>query len=748
MMCQRNCGSTVQRALETVCLPQDDIIVRSAEVSFATSTAVVQLELMHNNMGDNDDMNVGADVMEEFVDAVECVGFDCEVLTSADEYEELLVSAKLSQDQNPVMDYNGRSEIDFDLELGSNNNTNTDTYHAIFSVSGMSCAVCVGRVENTLMSSAENALQASVVLATGKAKVVFQRLHMYVSDDDLSDGSRSNEHEGFISQQKSLSLSSSFKFEAEAIAKSCADAVCQDGYECNVLEVIDPRDPNSNGSDGLSLQQNAAQMENSRKAELAQWKYLFALACSFTIPLVAVHFGLLNKQLHGRDSIQKDFIMLIFATPVQFLVGKRFYASAFKSLRSGIMGMDFLVAMGTSAAYVYSLIVFVLKIICEECNGGRPSTFETGAMLLTFVTFGKYLEAYAKGKTANALQKLMELQPTMALRVNKEVEKVTESVNIHALQTEEVPIGDIKLGDYLVVIPGARIPTDGIIIAREGDGKYSFIDESALSGEPFPVAKGIGENVYGSCVNQLSVILIQVSATGGKTFLARIVRLIEDAQANKAPIQAIADQVASKFAPCVMVLSAITLLVWSFAGTGGTNGTLYSALMSAISVIVIACPCALGLATPTAVMVGTGVGAKLGLLIKGGAVLEKASTVKTIVFDKTGTLTTGRAVTGGKYSFIADDDILLKSCPSDVSRDEFTLWIAACAESCSEHPLGKAICNAAKSHWGSVSHGAVVDNFIVEPGNGVECSIEIKNEWGKRKVRVGTKSWTSDESSR
>ena len=744
MMCQRNCGSTVQRALETVSVP--NLTIRSAQASFATRTATVEVQYQYENDRDTDDIVLSDDILEEFVDAVECVGFDCAVL-SLEEYEKLVreppitASVPISASASIVTE-----DIQLDLELGDFDYTDSsdiksDTYHAILSVAGMSCAVCVGRVEGILMNATENVLRATVVLATGKAKVMFQRAHGRASDDDLS----TDEHAGFISKSKQ-SLSSSFIPEAADIAQRCADAVSKGGYECHVLEVIDPRDPSL--SRGISLQENAAQIESIRQAELAQWKYLFFYASSFTVPLVAIHLGLFASQFD--KIIYKEFLMLFLATPVQFCVGQRFYVSAFKSLKNGIMGMDFLVAMGTSAAYLYSMITFILEIICGDCNGGRPATFETSAMLLTFVAFGKYLEAYAKGKTANALQTLMELQPTVALRANREeIEaNITGRVNIHSLQTEEVSIGGIKTGDYLVVLPGSRIPTDGVIIAREGDGKFSYIDESALSGEPFPVAKGVGDTVYGSCVNQLSVILMQVTATGGDTFLARIVRLIEDAQANKAPIQAIADQVASIFAPIVMILSAVTFIVWSMIGSGDTHGAFYSALMSAISVIVIACPCALGLATPTAVMVGTGVGAKLGLLIKGGAVLEKTSTIKTIVFDKTGTLTTGRAILGGNHSFVSGDDTFIQYRPNDVSIDNFALWVAACAESCSEHPLGKAICNTAKSKWGSATHGAIIDNFIVEPGNGVECTIKLENRWEQRKVRVGTKTWTSDELSR
>jgi len=721
----------VKNSLQNADIP-DNVIILSCDSSFATSSATVTLD---------SSIVIDAALIEEFVDAVECVGFDCEFI-SKDEYEDLVRVSKQKKENAKVVSKNENDLLE-DLELGECDGEHT--FHCILSVSGMSCAVCVGRVENILLNAADNVIKATVVLATGRAKVVFNRS---LAGDKVLRNKR-----GDINNYQPLSnlLDTSDKNLMDFSAQKCAEAVTKEGYECHVMKVMD----STSASNGVSLQENALQMEQHREAELLQWKHLFLFGCAFTIPLVAIHLGAFQQRIQLTD-VAKDFVMCLLATPVQFYVGKRFYIAAYKSLvNGGVMGMDFLVSMGTSAAYFYSLIVLVSKLFCGDCNGNRPATFETAAMLLTFVTFGKYLEAYAKGRTASALQTLMELQPTVACRVlfdnnTKLSDEILADVNFHALSSEDVSINDVKVGDILLVLPGARIPSDGVMVAREGKGDYCYIDESALSGEPFPVAKGIGDKVYGSCVNQLSPMLVRVTATGGETFLARIVQLIEDAQANRAPIQALADKVAGKFAPFVMMLSAITFVSWAMVGFGNdTYTSLYSALMSAISVIVIACPCALGLATPTAVMVGTGVGAKLGLLIKGGGVLEKASTVRTVIFDKTGTLTTGRAILGEKQCFVSEDDKVMNYCPSDVSRENFALWLAACAESCSEHPLGKAIYNGATNMWGSdplrcKSHGVVVSDFYVEPGSGVECSVRINGWIGERKVRVGTKLWTSD----
>ncbi|EED86889.1 copper transporter, ATP dependent, partial [Thalassiosira pseudonana CCMP1335] len=433
----------------------------------------------------------------------------------------------------------------------------------------------------------------------------------------------------------------------------------------------------------------------------------------------------------------KDWTMFLLATPVQFGVGKRFYKSAYRGLVHGCtMGMDFLVVMGTTSAYVYSLIVFgdgVMKL---------SPTFETGAWLITFVTLGKYLEAYARGKTAGALQTLMELQPVSATRAtcNRRGEE--------GYRISEKDISEIRIGDYLLVLPGGRIPTDGVLMARG----CAYIDESAFSGEPFPVAKRPGDVVYGASVNQLSVILIKVTATGAETVLSRIVRLVDEAQGSRAPIQAQADRIASIFAPIVMLVAAATFTCWAAFCSGTTEERVVTALMCSISVIVVACPCALGLATPTAVMVGTGVGAVNGLLIKGGAVLEMTHHVKTVVFDKTGTITTGRAVIGSRIEYV-------------MKQKDVALWFACCAELRSEHPLANAIVNSGREIWGhdilkpidraNRSKQFVRDteemsttDFQVAPGRGVECTVNGIGLNNSCTVRVGNRSWNSDFAAR
>lgn len=555
---------------------------------------------------------------EDAAEAVEDVGFDASVIGPGEDLECSVVNNDLTNDSGLEM----VNAEDFA------NSCDSDGSGAVVSlqVKGMSCAVCTGRVEKTI-NAVLGVKSAKVSLATSRANVQISQDALKGKDSELSN--RINE-----------------------IAKTCANAVTRAGYECEVLEVYRPSD----GGGGMTLSESAAKLEEARREELNNWANLLMVSGLFTAPIIILHYtnmmGAASNSAH--DQHWKQWVSFLLATPVQFGVGRRFYIAAFHSFQNGrVMGMDFLVCLGTTAAYVYSVIVLGISSLGSLSNVEHDgihlkATFETSAMLLTFVTLGKYLEAYARGKTASALQTLMELQPVIATSCaipgsfkeeDKEtgVEKLIGTFNLNGITKEDVDAKDVKIGQYLLVIPGQRIPTDGKIVYRDGAGDNSFVDESALSGEPFPVAKTIGDSVYGSTVNQSSTLIIKVTATGADTVIARIVRLIEEAQVNRAPIQAMADNIAAIFAPAVLVLSIFTLFCWLvFNNSVDNQERIFVALMSSISVIVVACPCALGLATPTAVMVGTGVGASNGLLVKGGAVLENAHQVDTVVFDKTG----------------------------------------------------------------------------------------------------------------
>lgn len=701
MMCQKSCGSTVENALRA--LPG----ATSAQASFVHNYAQVTFSCI------NSDYNAE----EEAVDAVECVGFDAEVLPSS----EVQVYRDLQEQQQAQMEQTQHLQPPVEpLSLDHHDNTHNSNNTASFQVGGMSCAVCTGRVEQTLCAI-DGVTDASVVLATHTAYV------------KLSEELQQNESQ------------------RQATLQQCVQDVVQAGYECEQLS----SSFSSSLNNTESLTDSAQRLERARTHELHTWSRLLIFSTIFTVPLVVLHY------LHVSGTLAM-VTMWALSTVVQVRVGWRYYRAAYKGWTHGrFLGMDFLVVLGTTASYVYSLVVWGWQVWQPPDSNmlfTLEPTFATGAMLLTFVTLGKFLEAYAKGKTASALQTLMELQPQVALRVDYKDDPETETrTDFSSLDTTEVAAAQVVQGDYVLVLPGARIPADGVLVAvgggktsrhltNTGNATAAYVDESALSGEPFPVSKEIGASVFGSTVNQLVPLLIRVTASGGQTVLAKIVRLVQEASSQKAPIQAQADYIACIFAPTVMVFSVLTFTCWMVfnSNVANTQERFFWAFTSSISVIVVACPCALGLATPTAVMCGTGVGATHGLLIKGGAVLESAHGVDTVVFDKTGTLTTGRAVLGDVHQFPLEP--LLVDLPAPVAQQprNVALWLAACAEKQSEHPLGKAIVNTAQSIWGGdvilSREGVEVSDFYVAPGRGVECVVR-QAVWGEWRVRVGSREW-------
>jgi len=693
MMCQKNCGSTVEGALRT---NLDG--VTDAEASFARSyaTATCQIYPSSRYYGVGSMLSGIQTLEEKAVEAIAIVGFDASLMS-----------------ENEVMA--SMQEIDATESIGGNTlNSSGETFVdepilmdstiATLQVKGMSCAICVGRVES-MLQTIPGVMNATVVLTTHRAQIQV--------DDESS---------------------------LVTIAEKCSEVVTNGGYECSVLQA---------GEGGQGLADNAAQLEDARRHELRTWRSLLITSTVLSTPLIILHYHRFEC-LHNIPGLPfcQETIELFLATLIQFIIGKRYYKAAWKGWVNGrFLGMDFLVVLGTTAAYFFSLLTYLKHIIDNDMSSMMDAAFATGAMLFTFVTLGKFLESYAKGKTASALQTLMELQPVVALKVDTskiDTKSDFSTVDLSSLETIEMEAADVRVGDYLYILPGSRIPADGVLVATSDKAPHAYVDESALSGEPFPVAKPVGGQVIGATVNQLSTILIRVTASGNSTVLAQIVRLMETAQAQKAPIEAQAEKVACIFAPTVMTLSFFTMVGWMIFYHDSDQ--LFVAIMSAISVIVVACPCALGLATPTAVMVGTGVGASHGLLIKGGAVLEGAHSVNTVIFDKTGTLTTGKAVVDKVIQLIHQDDPLVHNRPSLVQKEQVALWMAACAEKQSEHPLAKAIVNSARSAWGSdvtcSKEGVQVDDFLVVPGSGVECLVR-KPTLGGYRVRVGSRSWTT-----
>lgn len=455
----------------------------------------------------------------------------------------------------------------------------------------------------------------------------------------------------------------------------------------------------------VSQSTNAGEDRERRQKEIRSYRNKFWIGLIFSLPMLYFMFFDFFTFLPGRELSLPwiGIISLILSTPVQFIIGAGFYRGMWSSLRMKMFNMDSLIAIGTSAAYFYSVFNYVnyatLNNSLIGVNGEKiPELyFETAAFLITFVILGKWLESRAKGQTSEAIKKLMGLQAKTArvIRDNK---------------TLDIPIESVVVGDTIIVRPGEKIPVDGVI--SKG---YSSVDESMLTGESIPVEKKEGDRVIGATINKTGSFEFKAQKIGSETALAQIIKLIEEAQGSKAPIQAFADRVSAWFVPIVIGIAMLTFVIWYlFLGA-----TLSFSLMAFTAVLVIACPCALGLATPTAIMVATGKGAEHGVLIKGGEPLEQACKIQAVVFDKTGTVTKGKPeVTDIVDSIYADENEVLK--------------IAASLEQKSEHSLAEAICNYALEE--DIKTPEATD-FKAIPGHGVEGVVNGNKYYlGNRKL--------------
>lgn len=506
-------------------------------------------------------------------------------------------------------------------------------------ISGMSCAACSAKIEKGL-GKMEGVKQAAVNLTTERARVEYDPSQLKVSD--------------VVHKIQSL------------------------GYDAQRAEEI-----------------SQDEETEARQKEIHSLKTSLILSAVLSSPLVlAMLLGLFKWENMWVTFLHNPYFQLIVAAPIQFIIGSRFYRNAYFALRSKGANMDVLIAMGTSAAFFFSLY----NVFFEDVAPGMMKSlyFEAAAIIITLVLLGKYLEAVAKGRTSEAIKKLMGLQAKTARVIRNGME-------------EDLPIEEVELGDIVVVRPGEKVPVDGII--TEG---HSALDESMLTGESLPVDKKTGDNVFGATINKFGAFKFEVTKVGRDTALSQIIKMVEDAQGTKAPIQKIADQAAGVFVPAVLGIALVTFLIW-YAGGAGIN----KALISAVAVLVIACPCALGLATPTAIMVGTGKGAENGILIKGGEYLERTYKLNAVVLDKTGTITHGKPEV---------TDILPLS-----SRDNIeVLKLAAISEKGSEHPLGMAIYEKGKKGSGSLPDP---DEFEAIAGRGVMARIDGQEIYiGTRKL--------------
>jgi Cu+-exporting ATPase len=432
----------------------------------------------------------------------------------------------------------------------------------------------------------------------------------------------------------------------------------------------------------------------ARAAEIRTQTRQFWLGVLFAAPLFVLSmlrdFGILG---HWAHAAWVNWLMLALATPVQFYVGWDYYVGGWKALRNGAANMDVLVALGSSAAYFYGVPLTVALTLGSSTLGDH-AYFETAAVIITLIKLGKLLEARAKGQTSAAIKKLMGLRARTA-RVVRDGQEL------------EVPTDRVVVGDLVLVRAGERIPVDGVVV----DG-HSAVDESMLTGESLPVDKQPGDRVIGATINQQGYLKVEAQRVGAETALAQIIRLVQAAQGSKAPIQRLVDRVAAVFVPVVIVVAIVTLIVWWFGvGVGFTP-----AMIRMVAVLVIACPCALGLATPTAVMVGTGRGAELGILFKNSAALEHAHSLKVIVFDKTGTLTAGRPE--------VTDVVTANGAAVAGEAADSAIWLlrlAASAERGSEHPLGTAIVQAAAARGLALSEP---QRFEALSGRGISAYVD------------------------
>jgi len=529
-----------------------------------------------------------------------------------------------------------------------------------FSVRGMTCAACVGRVERAL-KNVPGVRRANVNLATEQAHV---ELESY-SDKSIAEVTR---------------------------------AIRDSGYEAKIIQ-------------HASVPQNSASSATSSRMErINLW-----IAWGFAVPIFVISMApmlipsWMALMMEWMPMEHWNLLLWLLATPVQFIPGLKFYKHAFASIRQGAPDMNFLVATGTTAAYGFSsLVTFFPNWLSGETN---HVYFESSAVVIAFVLLGKYLEERSKRETRNALQALVRLQPRIAHRLSSS--SLPNALPLANPATSDIDVIQLRIGDIIQIRPGESIPIDATV-----ESGISFVDESMITGEPIPVSKSKSMPVIGGTVNGNGTLVARVAAIGNETVLARITSLVMEAQSSKPPIQLTVDRVVNWFAPTVLAIALLTAIGWFF---WSTEHRLENALVHSVAVLIVACPCAMGLATPISMMVGSGRGAELGLLFRSGASLQKLSSVQIALFDKTGTLTQG-------HPKLTDLRTLDDGSGHDLSGEQL-LALASLAAQSSEHPISKAIAAAASEqaaahpqHDRSVTRLVAVRTQAV-PGRGVEAEL-------------------------
>lgn len=559
------------------------------------------------------------------------------------------------------------------------------TVQITLDINGMSCSACSSRIEKKL-NKLNNIESASVNFATGKATINTQSDTLDTEQiieaiDKMGFEVQSNLIELDIGGMTCAACSSRIekKLNKQVGVVSATVNLTTEKATINYMSSIISISDLTNKITKMGFSANEIlsdqKTEKANKEALTQ-KIKLIFSAIFSLPLFLAMFAHMFKWSWYPEILLLPITQLIFATPVQFIAGWQFYKGSYLNLKQGAANMDVLVAMGTSAAYFYSIY---------NIFNNAPLYFETSAVLITLILLGKYFEAKAKGKTSEAIKKLIGLQPKTARVIRNGVE-------------EDIQILHVVTGDIIIVRPGEKIPVDGIII----DG-VTTIDESMISGESLPVDKKIKDEVVGASINGYGVIQIKATHLGKDSVLAHIIKIIEDAQGAKAPIQRLADIISGFFVPTVILIAIITFMTWFFVIT---NGDFTTSILTFTAVLVIACPCALGLATPTSIMVGTGKGAQNGILFKGGEHLEKAHKINVVMLDKTGTITKGKPEVTSIKTINFDET-------------EFMILVGS-AEKNSEHPLAQAVVTR------SITYGVLKPAIDVKavPGYGLEAKVE------------------------
>lgn len=572
------------------------------------------------------------------------------------------------------------------------------TEETTLQVTGMTCAACAIRIEKGL-NKVDGVTGANVNFALERASVQFDPEKVNLADlekkiEQLGYGTVKDTVELHITGMTCAACANRIEkglSKVKGVSKATINLTLETAFvefspaEVSVHDLIQKVEKIGYGAELKHAEKN---LDDHREKEIAKQRRKFWISAFLSLPLLwtmVAHFSW-TAFIWVPEIFMNPWVQFALATPVQFIIGAQFYKGAFKALRNGSANMDVLVALGTSAAYFYSLYLTLEAIGNEHGYHGVGLYYETSAILITLIILGKLFEALAKGRTSEAIKTLMGLQAKTATVIRNSEETV-------------IPVESVLPGDIVVIKPGEKVPVDGEVV----EGR-STVDESMLTGESIPIDKQLGDSVFGATLNKNGILKIKATKVGKETALAQIIKVVEEAQGSKAPIQRVADRISGIFVPIVVAISIVVFFVWYF---WVTPGDFANSLEKLIAVLVIACPCALGLATPTSIMAGSGRAAELGILFKGGEHLEGTQQVDTIILDKTGTVTKGKPEL---------TDVIVEG----IKTEEF-LRLVGSAEKNSEHPLAEAIVEGIRAKGIQL---AEVQAFEAIPGFGIRAVVE------------------------